>query len=209
MAEENERVTYQCSRCRKKFFEDGFKINRLGRRLKTCLECSASKAAYRAAHSESLAALQRAYYASNKVTILQACKTYRQTNSEDRKTKASTPEECECGAIVTHAKVSKHLMSLKHTYNIAIKNGEPVDPEVEAEVNPGKKVSEDARRGGFELIGPYTNVHTPTEFECNRCHHRYTTRWEYLKYSWYCAGCKKSKYMPDAEIDEILAELQL
>lgn len=69
MAEENERKTYQCSRCKKKFFEDGFKINRLGRRLKTCLECSASKAAYRVVHKESLASYQRDYQ-----TALRACK---------------------------------------------------------------------------------------------------------------------------------------
>ena len=60
MAEENERVTYQYSRYRKKFFEDGFKINCLGRRLKTCLECSVSKATYRVLHKESLSEYQKA-----------------------------------------------------------------------------------------------------------------------------------------------------
>lgn len=37
---DNEQQTVQCSRCKKRFFEAGFKINRLGRRLKTCLECN-------------------------------------------------------------------------------------------------------------------------------------------------------------------------
>ena len=32
--------TIQCSRCKKRFFEDGFKVSRLGRRNKTCLECN-------------------------------------------------------------------------------------------------------------------------------------------------------------------------
>ena len=32
--------TKQCSRCHKRFFEDGFKVNRFGHRHKTCLECS-------------------------------------------------------------------------------------------------------------------------------------------------------------------------
>lgn len=33
--------TIQCTMCKKRFFEDGFKVTRLGRRLKTCLECNA------------------------------------------------------------------------------------------------------------------------------------------------------------------------
>ena len=37
--------TIQCSRCKKRFFEDGFRVNRLGRRNKTCLECNAKKKA--------------------------------------------------------------------------------------------------------------------------------------------------------------------
>ena len=36
----NQQETIRCSRCKKRFFEDGFKVNRLGRRLKTCLECN-------------------------------------------------------------------------------------------------------------------------------------------------------------------------
>ena len=32
--------TFQCTRCHKKFYEDGFNVNRLGHRLKTCLECN-------------------------------------------------------------------------------------------------------------------------------------------------------------------------
>ena len=32
--------TFQCSGCHKRFFADGFKVDRLGRRLKTCLECN-------------------------------------------------------------------------------------------------------------------------------------------------------------------------
>ena len=39
----NDRQTIQCSRCRKRFFEDGFKVNRLGSRNKTCLECAVKK----------------------------------------------------------------------------------------------------------------------------------------------------------------------
>ena len=31
----------QCTRCHKKHFEDGFRVNRLRQRLKTCLECNA------------------------------------------------------------------------------------------------------------------------------------------------------------------------
>ena len=30
----------QCSGCKKKFFSDGFKVTRLGKRLKTCIECN-------------------------------------------------------------------------------------------------------------------------------------------------------------------------
>ena len=41
----NEQETIQCSRCKKKFFEDGFKVDRLGHRLKTCLECNARRRA--------------------------------------------------------------------------------------------------------------------------------------------------------------------
>ena len=36
----NQEKTIRCSRCKKHFFADGFKVNRLGRRLKTCLECN-------------------------------------------------------------------------------------------------------------------------------------------------------------------------
>ena len=111
---------------------------------------------------------------------------------------------------MTHAKKIQHLKTLKHACNTAIKNGDPVTPELEGKVNPGKKVAEDARLGGFELLGPYKNVHTPTEFKCNRCNNHSTIRWEYLKYSWYCKGCRqkaKSLTITDAEIDEILAEL--
>ena len=32
--------TIRCSGCKKQFFEDDFKVTRLGRRLKTCLECN-------------------------------------------------------------------------------------------------------------------------------------------------------------------------
>jgi hypothetical protein len=38
---DNEQETIQCSRCKKRFFADDFKVTRLGRRLKTCLECNA------------------------------------------------------------------------------------------------------------------------------------------------------------------------
>ena len=33
--------TIKCSRCTKCFFADGFKVDRLGKMLKTCLECNA------------------------------------------------------------------------------------------------------------------------------------------------------------------------
>ena len=36
----NQEETIRCSGCKKNFFADGFKVNRLGRRLKTCLECN-------------------------------------------------------------------------------------------------------------------------------------------------------------------------
>ena len=36
----NQQETIRCSRCKKRFFENGFKVDRLGRRLKTCLECN-------------------------------------------------------------------------------------------------------------------------------------------------------------------------
>ena len=39
----NQQETIRCSRCKKNFFADGFKVNRLGRRLKTCIECCASR----------------------------------------------------------------------------------------------------------------------------------------------------------------------
>ena len=32
---------FACSGCHKKFYADGFKVTRLGLRLKTCLECNA------------------------------------------------------------------------------------------------------------------------------------------------------------------------
>jgi len=41
----NQQETIQCSRCKKRFFEDGFKVTRLGQRNKTCLECNARKKA--------------------------------------------------------------------------------------------------------------------------------------------------------------------
>ena len=37
----NEQATFECSRCNKFFFAEGFKVDRLGKRLKTCLECNA------------------------------------------------------------------------------------------------------------------------------------------------------------------------
>ena len=33
--------TIQCTRCHKKFYEEGFKVSRLRHRLNTCLECNA------------------------------------------------------------------------------------------------------------------------------------------------------------------------
>ena len=39
MAEQRE--TIKCSNCRRHVYVDGYKVNRLGRRLKTCLECNA------------------------------------------------------------------------------------------------------------------------------------------------------------------------
>ena len=35
----------KCGGCHKKFHADGYKVNRLGRRLKTCLECNARRPA--------------------------------------------------------------------------------------------------------------------------------------------------------------------
>jgi hypothetical protein len=43
----DERESIQCTACKKRFFEEGFKVNRLGRRLKTCLECNARDKAKR------------------------------------------------------------------------------------------------------------------------------------------------------------------
>ena len=37
---EVERIPIQCCGCKKKFFPDGFKVTRLGRRMKTCIECN-------------------------------------------------------------------------------------------------------------------------------------------------------------------------
>lgn len=42
------RVTIACAGCKKRFFEEGFKVNRLGARLKTCLECNERDKARRA-----------------------------------------------------------------------------------------------------------------------------------------------------------------
>ena len=39
----NQRETIRCSCCKKKFYEEGFKVNRLGQRLKTCLECQGKR----------------------------------------------------------------------------------------------------------------------------------------------------------------------
>ena len=36
----------QCSRCKKKFYEDGFSANRLGIRYKTCIECAKRRELY-------------------------------------------------------------------------------------------------------------------------------------------------------------------
>ena len=41
LIEDETSILIQCSGCKKKFFADGFKVNRLGRRLKTCLESNA------------------------------------------------------------------------------------------------------------------------------------------------------------------------
>ena len=38
---DNPQETFECTRCNKLFFLDGFKVDRLGRRLKTCLEFNA------------------------------------------------------------------------------------------------------------------------------------------------------------------------
>ena len=37
---DSEQTPIQCSGCKKKFFTDGFKVTRLGKRLKTCIECN-------------------------------------------------------------------------------------------------------------------------------------------------------------------------
>ena len=44
---DNPQETFECTRCNKFFFSDGFKVDRLGRRLKTCLECNARSKAER------------------------------------------------------------------------------------------------------------------------------------------------------------------
>ena len=36
----DEREVIQCTKCKKRFHADGFRVNRLGRRNKTCLECA-------------------------------------------------------------------------------------------------------------------------------------------------------------------------
>ena len=43
MADTAQQEAIQCSRCHKRFYADGFKVDRLGRRLKTCLECNGTK----------------------------------------------------------------------------------------------------------------------------------------------------------------------
>ena len=37
---DNEQTPIQCCGCKKKFFSNGFRVTRLGRRLKTCIECN-------------------------------------------------------------------------------------------------------------------------------------------------------------------------
>jgi len=39
----NEQETIRCTRCKKLWFVDGFRVNRLGRRNTTCLECCTKK----------------------------------------------------------------------------------------------------------------------------------------------------------------------
>ncbi len=43
----NEQETIKCTRCKKLWFVDGFRVNRMGRRNTTCLECNTKKKAYR------------------------------------------------------------------------------------------------------------------------------------------------------------------
>ena len=52
LTEDDKQALIQCSGCKKKFFTDGFKVTRLGKRLKTCLECNARGLANKHRHQE-------------------------------------------------------------------------------------------------------------------------------------------------------------
>ena len=49
MSGQAQQETFQCSGCHKRFFANGFKVSRLGCRLKTCIECSVRAKAKREA----------------------------------------------------------------------------------------------------------------------------------------------------------------
>lgn len=57
---------YKCTRCHKKHFANAYRINRLGRRLKTCNDCVVSKTVYSEKHRERLALKCRLYRAAKK-----------------------------------------------------------------------------------------------------------------------------------------------
>jgi hypothetical protein len=65
MADMADKEIIKCTQCKKKFFEDGFKVSRLGVRNKTCIECAVRKKAYNEKNKDQIAVQQKAYKANN------------------------------------------------------------------------------------------------------------------------------------------------
>jgi hypothetical protein len=55
----------KCTQCKKKFFEDGFNVSRLGVRNKTCKECAVRKKAYNEKNKDKIVEQRKAYKAKN------------------------------------------------------------------------------------------------------------------------------------------------
>ncbi len=79
--------TIQCTGCKKRFFADGFKVNRLRQRLKTCLECNARNVG-RQKHGQNMR--RKAFEVINIEALKQGWICL------DAYTNAQTPVEWEC-----------------------------------------------------------------------------------------------------------------
>jgi len=203
MSEEGE--TIQCTTCRKCFFEDGFKVNRLGRRLKTCLECNTRDKASRERDKqepEKVGKKQAVWWRlKNNPEQLAARRTQQvlsgyKKDFPDDPDQPTSSEEAAIKRVLQHRARAKRVAEEKGQEALAIHNRNIVKaapPEVLVASNSWGRgrmhhihtqgVNEDARRMGFVMVNPenYSAKNRLTEWVCLTCEKHWEMKWAALK----------------------------